>query len=60
MQQAGNRCDLEVNEGGRHGYLMFDRELYEATLTKTEKFLASLDLLPGSKVQVKTERGNHR
>lgn len=46
MQAAGNRCDLDVHEGGRHGYLMFDRQLYLDTLAKTEKFLASLGLHP--------------
>ena len=46
MHVAGDRCDLAVHEGGRHGYLMFDRALYLDTLAKTEKFLASLGLLP--------------
>jgi len=46
MLKAGNRCELVVNEGGKHGYLMFDRAPYEETLRKTEAFLASLKLLP--------------
>jgi acetyl esterase/lipase len=46
MLKAGNRCELDVNEGGKHGYLMFDRALYEDTLRKTEAFLKSLRLLP--------------
>ncbi len=46
MEKAGNRCELDVYDGGRHGYLMFDRQLYLDTLAKTEKFLASLELLP--------------
>jgi len=46
MQQAGNRCELDVHDGGQHGYLMSDRELYLKTLTKTDKFLESLELLP--------------
>lgn len=45
MLKAGNRCELVVNEGGKHGYLMFDRALYEDTLRKTEEFLAGLKLL---------------
>jgi len=45
MLKAGNRCDLDVNEGGKHGYLMFDRALYEDTLRKTEAFLKSLGSL---------------
>jgi acetyl esterase/lipase len=46
MREAGNRCELDVNEGGKHGYLIFDRELYFDTLKKTEAFLASLGLMP--------------
>lgn len=45
MLRAGNRCELDINEGGRHGYLIFDRALYEDTLRKTEDFLAKLKLL---------------
>ena len=46
MQAAGNRCELDVNEGGKHGYLMFEDSLYQDTLAKSEKFLRSLNLLP--------------
>ena len=46
MTKAGNRCELDVNEGGVHGYLMRTQELYDDTMVKTEKFLASLSLLP--------------
>jgi acetyl esterase/lipase len=50
MLKAGNRCELDVNEGGRHGYLMFDRALYDDTLRKTDAFLGSLGFLkPGTK-----------
>ncbi|MEW6303515.1 MAG: alpha/beta hydrolase [Verrucomicrobiota bacterium] len=45
MRAAGNRCELVVNEGGRHGYLMFDRALYDETMVKTEDFLVSLGLM---------------
>jgi acetyl esterase/lipase len=45
MIKAGNRCELDVNEGGAHGYLMRTRVLYDDTMTKTEVFLASLGLL---------------
>lgn len=47
MLKAGNRCELVVNEGGVHGYLMRTRELYDDTLRKTESFLSSLGLIPG-------------
>lgn len=45
MLAAGNRCELDVHEGGKHGYLMFDRKLYDETLEKTEAFLMSLGML---------------
>jgi hypothetical protein len=46
MLQAGNRCELVAHEGGKHGYLMFDRTHYSDTLKRTERFLSSLDMLP--------------
>ncbi len=45
MQKAGNRCELEVHDGGKHGYLMFDQALYLDTLKRTEEFLSSLGLI---------------
>ena len=45
MRQAGNRCELDVHPEGKHGYLLYDRQLYLDTLSKTERFLKSLDLL---------------
>jgi hypothetical protein len=35
-----------VNEGGKHGYLMFEEALYEDTLAKTAAFLTRLGFLP--------------
>lgn len=46
MLKAGNQCVLDVHPGGKHGYLMFEQELYEDTLRKTEAFLKSHGLLP--------------
>ena len=46
MVKAGNRSELDVNEGGVHGYLMRDRVLFEDTMKKTDAFLKSLGLLP--------------
>jgi acetyl esterase/lipase len=46
MQKVGNRCELEIRDGGKHGFLMFDDKLYLDTLEKTEKFLSSSGLLP--------------
>jgi len=48
MQKAGTRCELIVNQGGRHGYLMFDRSLYDETMRKSEDFLRSLSLVGDS------------
>lgn len=48
MQKAGNRSELVVNQGGRHGYLMFDRGLYDETMRKSEDFLRSLSLVGDS------------
>jgi len=45
MLKAGNRCELVVHEGGKHGYLMSDRALYDEALGKSGQFLASLGFL---------------
>ena len=42
MTDAGNRCDLIVKEGGRHGYLIFDKGFYEEAIRQTVSFLRSL------------------
>jgi acetyl esterase len=49
MLKAGNRCELVVQPGGVHGYLMRDQALYEESLRKTEQFLASLAWVPSHK-----------
>jgi acetyl esterase len=46
MLKAGNRSQLDINEGGAHGYLMRDKALLEDTLHKSDVFLKSLGLLP--------------
>lgn len=46
MLKTGNACELDVNEGGVHGYLMFNQALYEDTLVKMEAFLRRLKFLP--------------
>jgi len=48
MLAAGNKSVLDVNEGGKHGYLMFEEALYEDTLAKTAAFLTRLGFLPTS------------
>ena len=45
MLADGNHCELVVNEGGKHGYLMRDRTLFDKTLQRTEQFLRSHGLL---------------
>jgi acetyl esterase len=49
MLAAGNRCGLDVHEGGKHGYLMFEETLYEDTLGKSAAFLASLGFIDPAK-----------
>jgi acetyl esterase/lipase len=45
MLKAGNRSELDVNDGGAHGYLMRDKVLFDDTMKKTDAFLKSLGLL---------------
>lgn len=45
MKKAGNRCELDVNQGGGHGYLMTTRALYEDTLAKTERFMREVGMV---------------
>lgn len=46
MIKAGNLCELEVKDGGAHGYLMSDQAIFEDTLAKMEAFLSRLKFLP--------------
>lgn len=36
---AGNECELVTHPGGRHGYLIFDRVLFEDSLSRMRTFL---------------------
>jgi acetyl esterase/lipase len=45
MREAGNRCELVVDEGGIHGYFLFDRNLYDDAVKRTEAFVRSVKLL---------------
>lgn len=45
MLKAGNRCELDINEGGVHGYLMRNKTLFDDTMKKTDVFLKSLGLI---------------
>lgn len=46
MLAVGNDCELIVNEGGKHGYLMFDKKVFDETLTRIEQFLRQKKMLP--------------
>jgi acetyl esterase/lipase len=46
MRKAGNRVQLDINEGGGHGYLLVERGVFEDTLAKTEKFLREVGMWP--------------
>jgi acetyl esterase/lipase len=39
MKAAGNESELVVHEGGKHGYLMFDRKVLDETLERSAAFL---------------------
>lgn len=45
MQKTGNDCQLISHEGGRHGYLIFDLNLFEQAMNQTEAFLTPYGML---------------
>lgn len=45
MLEAENVSQLEVTEGGGHGYLIFDKDIYLDSLDKAEKFLKANGIL---------------
>ena len=45
MLEAGNHCQLISYEGGRHGYLIFDLNLFDQALDQTGAFLRELGML---------------
>lgn len=45
MLEAGNDCQLIPYEGGRHGYLIFDLDLFNQAMDQTELFLRALGML---------------
>ena len=45
MLKAGNDCQLIPFEGGRHGYLIFDLDLFDQAMDQTEAFLSELEML---------------
>ncbi|MFC2161488.1 hypothetical protein ACFLRX_07540 [Acidobacteriota bacterium] len=46
MKEAGNRCDLHVNEGREHLFHT-DPDDFIDTLIKADRFLSSLGFLKG-------------
>ena len=48
MLKAGNKCQLITYEGGRHGYFIFDLELFEEAMEQTEAFLETHGFFPGN------------
>ena len=44
-KKVGAPCELVIDEGGLHGYLMRDAAKYDDTMRKTEAFLRKLKLL---------------
>lgn len=49
MLAAGNRSVLEVHAGGIHGYILYEKPLYEETLAKTERFLREVGMWPAKR-----------
>ena len=50
MEDAGNRCDLFLYEGQKHGFFNYDRnnsKYYKETVYQADKFLISLGYLSG-------------
>lgn len=45
MQTAGNHCELVSHPDGRHGYFIFDLQLYEEAMQKTLTFLQTQQIL---------------
>lgn len=45
MLQAENVCELVAHEGGRHGYFIFDLELFDDAMKRTENFLRVQQML---------------
>ncbi len=46
MIESGNRCDFIAFEGGRHGYFIFDRELFAEAMLQTQRFIEQNQFLP--------------
>ncbi|MHC4878786.1 MAG: alpha/beta hydrolase [Planctomycetota bacterium] len=45
MRAAGNLCKLISHEGGRHGYFIFDLQLYEEAMQQTLTFLQTQQIV---------------
>jgi len=43
---AGNKSELVIHPGGRHGYLIFDKEEYGLALARMKDFLVQQQVLP--------------
>lgn len=48
MLEAGNEIEFIQFEGGRHGYFLFDLELFDEAMQQTEDFLEKHGILPVS------------
>lgn len=48
MDKVGNRCDLHIYEGQKHGFFNYsNKKYYRKTLNESDKFLSSLGYLEG-------------
>ncbi|HRX81276.1 MAG: alpha/beta hydrolase [Planctomycetaceae bacterium] len=46
MLEAGNQCELVSHSDGTHGYLIFELDLFNASMLHTQQFLRTNELLP--------------
>lgn len=46
MIRAGNQCELVIEPGAKHGYMMYNLQLFNQGLRRTDDFLKSLGYLP--------------
>jgi acetyl esterase/lipase len=46
MKAARNECELIAFEGGRHGYFLFDLELFARAMAQSEAFLRKHGMIP--------------
>jgi acetyl esterase/lipase len=57
MQEARNDCELIAFEGGRHGYFIFDLDLFVQAMAQTEAFLRKHGMLECDDARSRLQNG---